>query len=165
MARESRQRCIRQAAAVFLLVALCATGFASAGVYKWVDEDGNIHFTDKPSSEQSGEEVELGEINSYEAPSLGEMPQWGAPGNDTADRVPVVMYATQWCPYCKKAREYFADNDIAYTEYDVENSRKGKRDYRRMGKPGVPIIFIGDTRMNGFSASRFETVYRRETGD
>ncbi|WP_435106195.1 DUF4124 domain-containing protein [Arhodomonas sp. AD133] len=148
-----------------MLVALLVTGVASAGVYKWVDEDGNVHFTDKPSGGQSGEEVEFDDINSYEAPSLGEMPQWIDSRNDTSDRVPVVMYATQWCPYCKKARQYFKDNDIAYTEYDVENSRKGKRDYKRMGEPGVPIIFIGDTRMNGFSASRFETVYRRKTGD
>jgi len=32
----------------FVVLALLATGLASAQVYKWVDEDGNVHFSDTP---------------------------------------------------------------------------------------------------------------------
>ena len=48
------------------------------------------------------------------------------------------MYGTTWCSYCKKARSYFGANEIQYKEYDVENSEKGKRDYKKLGAKGIP---------------------------
>ena len=32
----------------------------------------------------------------------------------------VVMYSTSWCGYCKKAKNYFEANKIAYIEKDIE---------------------------------------------
>lgn len=44
----------------FLLVAsLAMTTAAEAEVYKWVDDDGNIHFTDTPPPRQKTEEVNI----------------------------------------------------------------------------------------------------------
>jgi glutaredoxin len=31
----------------------------------------------------------------------------------------VVMYCTRWCPECRKARQLFAQHNIAYTEVDI----------------------------------------------
>ncbi len=42
--------------ACILLAALTA---ANAEVYKWVDEDGNVHFTDTPPPKQKTEEVKI----------------------------------------------------------------------------------------------------------
>ena len=43
---------------------------------------------------------------------------------DSQPRLPqtVVMYATAWCPYCAKARDYFARTGTAYVEHDIEKS-------------------------------------------
>ena len=71
------------------------------------------------------------------------------------------MYSTTWCGYCKQARNYFQQNNIAFAEYDVEKSDKGKRDYKKMNGRGVPIILVGDKRMNGFSPGAFEKIYRQ----
>lgn len=69
------------------------------------------------------------------------------------------MYSTTWCGVCKKAKRYFNQNGISYTEYDVEKSAKGKSDFKAMNGTGVPIILIGDARMYGFSPARFERLY------
>jgi len=47
--------------ACLLLVALAAIGTTSAHaeVYKWIDEDGNVHFTDTPPPNQETEEVRI----------------------------------------------------------------------------------------------------------
>ena len=79
-----------------------------------------------------------------------------APVNDRQ----VVMYSTTWCGVCKRAKGYFRERDIPYREYDVEKSAKGRRDYQRLKGRGVPIILVGDQRMNGFSRDRFESIYR-----
>ena len=68
-----------------------------------------------------------------------------------ADGTPrLVMYATDWCPYCKKAREYFNANDIPFTEVDVEKSVEGEQHYKALQSSGYPLIYIGAKRFQGF---------------
>ena len=69
------------------------------------------------------------------------------------------MYATSWCGVCRKARSYFRANGIAFTEFDVENSARGKREFKRLGGRGVPVILVGKKRLNGFNRTAFESIY------
>ena len=71
-----------------------------------------------------------------------------------AARAPVTMFATSWCPYCRKAREYFSAHNIPFTELDVEKSDEAKQRYRAIGGKGVPVILVGEQRLNGFSEQR-----------
>lgn len=72
----------------------------------------------------------------------------------------VVMYATSWCPYCQQARNYFRQQGIPYTEYDIERDADAKRRYQAFGGRGIPVIFVGKRRMNGFSVSAFNKIYQ-----
>jgi glutaredoxin len=72
----------------------------------------------------------------------------------------VVMYATSWCPYCQQARNYFRQRSIPYVEHDIEKDAAARRDYQAFGGRGVPVIFVDKRRMNGFSVSGFEKIYR-----
>lgn len=72
----------------------------------------------------------------------------------------VVMYATSWCPYCQQARNYFRQQGIPYTEYDIERDAEAKRRYQAFGGRGIPVIFVGKRRMNGFSVSGFNKIYQ-----
>jgi glutaredoxin len=72
----------------------------------------------------------------------------------------VVMYATSWCPYCQQARNHFRQLGIPYTEYDIERDRTAKQRYQAFGGRGVPVIFVGKRRMNGFSVSGFNKIYQ-----
>ncbi|OUS14317.1 hypothetical protein A9Q89_00220 [Gammaproteobacteria bacterium 53_120_T64] len=138
---------------------------ATAQVYKWIDSQGQVHFSDKAPA--SGVAEKIGDkliINSY-------------PGSDVTEaafleqrhrerlkkegmrRPSVVIYSTVWCGVCRRAKQYFKANNIAFREYDVETSSKGKKDFARMKGQGVPIILIGKARMNGFDAARFKRLY------
>ena len=44
---------------LILAASLAMTTAAHAEVYKWVDEDGNVHFTDTPPPKQKTEEVKI----------------------------------------------------------------------------------------------------------
>lgn len=72
----------------------------------------------------------------------------------------VVMYATSWCPYCQQARNYFRQQGIPYTEYDIERDMEAKRRYQAFGGRGIPVIFVGKRRLNGFSVSAFNKIYQ-----
>lgn len=69
-------------------------------------------------------------------------------GDDVA-----IMYATEWCPYCKKAREFFNNNGISFVEIDVEKSSDGKRAYNSLDASGYPVIFVGIHRFDGFGGN------------
>ena len=72
----------------------------------------------------------------------------------------VVMDATSWCRYCKKARRYFNSHGSSYTDYDIEQNARAKRRYDALGGKGVPVILVGKKRMNGFSVSGFKRIYQ-----
>jgi mycoredoxin len=64
----------------------------------------------------------------------------------------VTLYATAWCGYCRAAREFFAENNIPFKEYDIEKSPEGKKLYTALGGKGaVPLIEIRDSVIRGFN--------------
>lgn len=70
---------------------------------------------------------------------------------DASGNPRVVMYATEWCGYCKQAREYFADNGIDYVEFDIEKDRSAKRDFDALLGSGTPLLYHGYARAVGFN--------------
>ena len=138
-----------------LIIGMC---HAEAEIYKWIGQDGQVQFGDRPPAEarQGAEPVKL-RINTYEAPEI----IYTAPieKESKARRKRVVMYSAEWCGVCKRAERYFKKNKIPFREYDVEKSEKGRKEYKKLQGQGVPIILIGKSRMNGFSVPHFEQLY------
>jgi glutaredoxin len=143
---------------LWLLTAwLFNAGTVAAEIFKWTDDAGRIHYTDKPPPQVDATTVKV-KINTYSSPEIIASPTSLASAKAAGNRQ-VILYSTSWCGYCKKARNYFNKNNIAFTEYDVEKSARGKRDYKAMNGTAVPIILVGDKRMNGFSPATFVRLY------
>ncbi len=53
-----------------------------------------------------------------------------------------VIYVKSGCPYCQKARDYYNENNIAFTEYDAQNDSQRKKEMLDLsdGDPTVPCI-------------------------
>jgi len=62
----------------------------------------------------------------------------------------VVVYGTETCPYCAKARAYLKTRQVAFADFDVAKSDKGKQDFAKLGGKAVPVILIGDRQLVGF---------------
>jgi len=140
----------------FCLVILLASTGAWAEIYQWTDAQGNTHFGDRPPASSSARSITI-DINSYE--SITVEPFEAFVSNRGGGKKTVTMYSTTWCGVCKRARQFFQAQKIPFREYDVEKTEKGRRDYKKLNGRGVPIILVGDKRMNGFSVGRFKGVY------
>jgi len=81
-------------------------------------------------------------------------------GHGQQIKTPVVMYSTQWCPYCRKAHAYFKRHKFSYVEYDIEASAQNLANFRALNGRGVPLIVVGDKRMQGFSPKSFEDLLK-----
>ncbi len=73
----------------------------------------------------------------------------------------VKILSTTWCGVCKKAKTYLSQKDVAFREYDVERSKAGRREYKRLNGKGVPIILVSDQRMDGFNRPKLEAMLRK----
>jgi glutaredoxin 3 len=62
----------------------------------------------------------------------------------------VVMYTTNWCPYCDRARRLLSAKNVAIEEIDVESAPAKRAEMQqRSGRRTVPQIFIGETHVGG----------------
>jgi len=131
---------------------LLSSSVSYAEIYKWVDANGKVHFSDQKSASFKSEELTL-EINTYTNVAVDKSIYNVGPK--------VVMYSTNSCGYCKKARKYFNKNNISYTDYNIEKNAQAKRRFKKMGARGVPVILVGNKRLNGFSERGFKRIYKK----
>ncbi len=83
-------------------------------------------------------------------------PKKHANKSQTAEQNQVELYVTSWCPYCKKARQFFESKGIAYKVYDIEKDSKAAARKRKLdSKKGVPFAIVNGTAIHGYSAERY----------
>lgn len=69
----------------------------------------------------------------------------------TGEASEIVMYATDWCPYCMRARRLLQSKGVTWREIDVDDSPDARAEMRsRTHRSTVPQIFIGDRHVGGF---------------
>jgi glutaredoxin 3 len=57
----------------------------------------------------------------------------------------VEIYSTETCHFCHLAKEYFTENGVQYTDYNVGTDvSKRKEMLEKSGQMGVPVIVIDD---------------------
>lgn len=145
---------------LMVAIALLPALLAHADIYRWVDENGKIHLSDDPPPEKMDAEQLDVEVNTYEAIDYSKIQYYQREEKPTRKRV--VMFATDWCGYCARARKYFRAKGIPYKEYDIDKNKAARIRFDSYGKGGVPLILIGKQKMRGFTAKRFERLYFAE---
>ena len=155
--------------AVLAIFLVLSTDNALAGIYKWVDKDGTVHFTDSPPAGTKAEEVNPipNQVEGY-----GKMSTEKTPGQKSAgamqDPVPVAdlpsveLFVTSWCGYCKKAEAYFTRRNIPFVKYDIEKDQEAARRKASLTQSrGVPFVLIGDVGIPGYSEAAFDRALRQ----
>jgi len=157
--------CFYKLLSIYVLLS-CST-LTHAEVYKWVDKSGRTHFSDQAPMNIESENIELGELVTYTSAKVvdNDTEVTDTPDEDRAKpkkyrRKKVVMYSAAWCGVCTKAKNYFKKNRIPFKEYDIDKSKKGKSDFKKLKARGIPVILVGKKRLNGFSVKKFESIYR-----
>ena len=74
----------------------------------------------------------------------------------------VAIYTTPQCAYCQKAKIFFNERDIAFTEYNVATDAVRRQEMLdRSGQMTVPVIDIGSTIVVGFDRLRIKELLGR----
>ena len=163
---------------VILSVAVQVSGVTYGEIYKWVDSNGVMHFGDvppqnartsskieslpvipRPTLEPQVAPVEEGRSQAMKRPPKQAPPQEEAtPAFADAN---VEMFATKWCGYCRKAREFFQARGIPFVEYDIEaDAAAAQRKQEIDAYPGVPLVVINGKLIHGFAPQAYEQALR-----
>jgi glutaredoxin-like YruB-family protein len=64
----------------------------------------------------------------------------------------VEIYSTPTCHFCHMAKDFFAANNVSFTDYDVSTDEARRSEViERSGQMGVPVIFIDGEMVIGFN--------------
>jgi glutaredoxin len=119
-------------------------GLTAAELYKWTDDRGRVYFSDRAPPGQDAEKLDYGTKDRRASKR--------ALARDPDKKV--IMYTSSHCPLCTQAREHMDSAGIHYEEYDIHKTPRGRRDYKKMKGRTVPILMVGEQRMNGFYTSK-----------
>ena len=62
----------------------------------------------------------------------------------------VILYMSDWCPYCLRAKDLLRRKNVVFSEVNVEDDLKVREEMiARSNQRTVPQIFIGDKHVGG----------------
>ncbi len=76
--------------------------------------------------------------------------------NNNSNTAKVVIYTTQRCPHCKRAKEWLKANEVLFLEFDVGRAGKMQKRFFNMGGRSVPMIVVGGLQLPGFAPKQLK---------
>jgi glutaredoxin len=135
--------------AVSVVAALgCLPLHAQTNVYRWVDSQGKVHFSDTPPPEQNAKGVTRqrlggGQVEEGQLPFATQL---------AMKKSPVVLYTAPKCgDPCTRGRTLLSSRGIPYAERDAQaNPADAEALKKLIGALQVPVILIGEEKVKGF---------------
>ncbi len=158
---------------LFFVFLLSLTSPAFPQIYQWKDKDGNVAFSDTPPSADDVKKVKVLKGRERSAPKeetspRGEYRQGPGPSAEPSKEkrqyqdIEVILYMTEWCPYCLKARTYLKSLGVSLREYDLDRDRSKKEESaRKSSQGGVPVIDVEGIILVGFSENNIRNAVEK----
>lgn len=154
-------------AAITLFYVLLLPAFPE--IYQWKDKSGNTVFSDSPPEEAERLNVQIKKprLDRIDKPPVSadtqlpktEQKRDTRPNSD----IKILLYMTDWCPYCRKAREYITSIGAGLIEYNVDKDKDRRKEMlvKSGGAKGVPLIDIEGTIIRGFSPAEIDAAIEK----
>ena len=72
-----------------------------------------------------------------------------------AEQKQVTIYSTPTCHFCHAAKDFFTENHITFTDYNVASDLTKRQEMiQKSGQMGVPVIDVGGELVVGFDEDR-----------
>lgn len=138
-----------------LIALACVAGTAAFAqqVYRQVDANGKVTYSDQPPSARTAQPVQGaggGAVNSL--PTDTALPY---ELRQVAQRYPVTLYTGNECQPCDAGRSLLSTRGVPFTEKTVQTAQDGEALQRQSGKTSLPQVSIGSQQLVGFQDSEW----------
>ena len=136
------------AVALAVLVAP-ALADAQTSVYRWVDKNGKVQYSDTPPPE---------DVKSLTQKRMGgaavEVSQMPYATQIAMQKFPVTMFGAPACGVlCNQGRDLLTKRGIPFNERDVNNPGNADAVKKLIGAIEVPVLLVGDNKVKGYEES------------
>ena len=140
----------RLVAPLAVAAALAATALPAAALYKVVNPDGSVTYTDRPPVDNTSRITTMSRSG---RPAANAPPEAALPAGlrEAAQRWPVTLYTAVECSACEGSRQWLAQRGIPYAEKRVLTEEDALALERIVGGRSVPSLSIGAQPLRGFS--------------
>ena len=131
--------------------ALTAVHSQAQSLYKWIDAQGRISYSDRPAP--PGEVVKdvSATINTMGA-GEAQVGGMGFEAQQVASKSPVTLYSAKGCPPCDEGRNLLRKRGVPYSEKLIESESDLKALQDKFNAQTLPILTVGSNTRNGFSS-------------
>ena len=137
-----------------LLALACAGTAALAQQYRWVDDRGNVHYTDTPPAK--AKTVKKADVK---APAAPEEPPPPYEVQRALKDFPVTLYTAPSCNEpCEMARATLNKRGIPFTEVSVVTVETLEQVKALAGVEAVPVLVVGRSVLNAYEPSRYASL-------
>jgi len=151
---------VRATTAATLITALAGLSLAAAAlaqdkeVYRYVDPDGRIVYTDRapPANAKNPQAKRVGgNYIETDTPSVAE--------EQASSRFPVTLYTFQCGEVCDSAVGLLNRRGVPFATVDVQTNEGGKKLQALTGELNAPVLTVGDKMVaKGFNEARWQTM-------
>jgi len=143
-----------------LCVAALAVSFAApaqTNVYRWVDKDGKVHFSDSPPPQDAKESSNR--IMGGGQPASPQMPY---ETQQAMKKNPVVLYSSNDCgDLCAQGRALLGKRGIPFTERNAANATDAEQVKKLVGALVVPVLMVGEKHLKGYDENSWQAALDR----
>ncbi|WP_410498424.1 glutaredoxin domain-containing protein [Chitinibacter sp. S2-10] len=155
-----------------ILIALlfCSLNIFAETVYKTVDANGNIVYTDRAPT--TGKVSTLNYESAPFSPEPESVIRYRQELQKGIDKTmaraamrenpnSITLFTTSWCTYSKQAKQYLESHNIRFREYNIETA-EGAKALVETGttRKGVPLLIAGTKQLRGYSQASYDNFFK-----
>ncbi|MFA6312177.1 MAG: glutaredoxin family protein [Sterolibacterium sp.] len=142
-----------------LIAALCCAALAAQAqsTYRWVGNDGKVHYSDQPPPPSAVKEVQKKKLGANVVDT-------GGPSYETqvaTRKAPLTLYTSANCVQnCKIARDFLQRRGLAYTEKEIK-TQEDADDFRKatgIEELSVPVLQAGRKSEKGYEENAWQAL-------
>ncbi len=138
-----------------VLITFIAAAAVGQTLYRWVDKDGKVHYTDMPPPDDAKNVQEKKLTANLTQGGTEEMPY---ATRVAVERFPVILYAADCKQPCELARAFLAKRGIPYTEKNPSLDGDAAAALKGMvGGLYIPTLVVGANPIKGFDEALWNT--------
>ena len=143
-----------------LCAAAVAASFATLGqtnVYRWVDKDGKVHFSDSPPPQDVREST-----SRMMGGGQAAAPQMPYETQQAVKKNPVVLYSSTNCgELCAQGRALLGKRGVPFTERNAANAADAEQVKKLIGTLEVPVLLVGEKHLKGYDEGTWQAALDR----
>ena len=137
---------------LFACLAIMPLSVEAGEIFRWVDKDGKVHYSDMPP--ENAADVERKRLSS-QATDIEDLPY---ETRRAQQNFPVTLYITNGCGApCDMARSMLSKRGIPFSEKLLKTQQEIDEFYKTSGSTGAPTLSIGKSFLSGFQEPRWNS--------